>query len=174
MLLQEYSTVLTYQSVCVDKTRKQIDSYFNNRFIIAFNRTSSIKRKLGRLTSFFIEQLLASKGLIAVVEEKLDKLKGKDLSEIITDTDKLIKVYINLNDTLESIMTQEEGIQAEFPSLIIHQSILTDTIDNLYLILRMLKRQNIRKNIETSQFAIDSSMYSVNSLKTVLNGRSST
>jgi len=60
------------------------------------------------------------------------------------------------------------------PQLVVQLSILADTIDNLYYILRMLKRQNIKKGIETSQFARDSSRHSVNSLETVLHGRSST
>jgi hypothetical protein len=173
MLLQEYSTVLTYQSACVDKTRKQIDSYFNNRWLLnPFVRTASITRKLSRDTSFLIEQLLASKGLIAVIEEKLEKLRGKDLSETIIEIDRLIKIYINLKVTFESIVS--EGVQKEFPEIIVQQSVLADTISNLYLILRMLKRQNLKKNVETSQFARDSSRHSVNSLETVLHGRSST
>ena len=172
LLLQEYNTVLNYQSACVDKTRKQIDYYFNNRLGNTFSRVSSVKRKLSRLSSFFTEQLLSSKGLVVVIGEKMEKLKGRDLSETITDTNKLISVYISLKDTLDTIVS--DGVHEHFTELIVQQSVLADIIDNLYDVLKMLKRQNIKKNIETSQFAIDSSKHSVNSLETVLYGRSST
>ncbi len=170
MHLQEYDNVLIYQSKCVDRTRQKIDSYFSNNWEYS-TRNDSLEGKILAISSFFIQQLLSSKGLVATIKESVDLIKGKDLSKTIADTDKYIKVYIHLKDTLDGLILR--GNEEHFPELLIQQSVIGETIDNLYHLLRMLKRQNIKKNIETSQIAKDSSRHSVNSLETVLHGRSS-
>ncbi len=172
MHIQEYTTVLNYQSDCVDRTRKQIDLYFHNRFVNTISPTSSLKKKVSKLTSFFIEQLLASKGLVSTVKEKFVGLKNRDLTDAILGTDRLIKVFIDLKDTLDSVIF--EDLHHMFPQLHLQQELLLEIIDNLYDVLRMLKKQNLKKSIETTQNAIDLSSHSVFSLETVSNGHRTT
>ena len=135
----------------------------------SFNWDESLEKKINLLSAYFFDQLLYSKRLKTSIHENIEQLKGRDLSKAIFDTGNFIGINIRLQDTIDSFMSKNS--QEQFSELSLLHSVIGDTIDNLYNLLRMLKRQNIKKNIETSQFAIDSSAHSVNSLETVLNGR---
>ena len=156
----KYNTILKHQRVDVDKNRKLI-YFFPASHVFHLIRSWIINR----LNSTLSNQLIFAKGLVSDLKDRVNELGGKDLNIGIDHLNDLIKVNILLKDSIEK--SNNQALQNA-------DILLSDTIENYYTALRILKRKNNRSSIETSQLAKESCRHSLNSLQTVINGRRTT
>lgn len=177
MITLDYNSTFRHQIEDVNKSRRKINFFFNKPLTIIGQWMKTLLKNLTqkaiikinlRLTS----QLLSSKGLLADLQSKADYFQGKDLSAFINQVDNLILQHISFNDDIEKII--EADNQELFPEIKTTDSLLKETIEVQYDILRILKRFHKKSTKETSDLAIESSRRSLISLETIVNGRRTT
>lgn len=170
MLLQEYNYQLLHQYNDVNKAKRKFDTFFHS--FLPSIVDNLLKRLTNKITNTLVEQLLKSRGLLAIVQDKVKDVENVQLDEPISLINKLIKVNADLKTRIEEIAQSDN--ENRFPQIHIANEVLEETIDNLYDTLRFLKKRNIKPNIEQSNLALESSKRSLSSLQTVLHGRRST
>lgn len=122
-----------------------------------------------KVNNSFFCQLIISKGIISDILQKFESLKGLDFSDFITETNKQIKSTIEVYSNVEKIATSVIG--DKIPSLPITLSFLSELIENLYSIIRLLKRLNRKKASTNYELAEAVSSYSFSTLNKVLGGK---
>jgi len=158
--IPQYHSVIQRQYQDAERKSKQVS--FVVRFDIPFITRYFVKRAIRKINIFLPSQLLKAKGILADLESKENQLKGRDFSEIIDDMNGIIDLNVKMHHVITSDFKE---ISKEIPDFITWGSILEETIEIHYNILRLLKRQTKKNSIETTPMAVDSSKRSLTSLE---------
>jgi hypothetical protein len=169
LFAQQYSTLLEQQSLEVKEKTRRMAKLLKPDF--SFAKMFFAKRAGRKLNIFLLNQALKTKGLLAEIEMNVVQLTDRDLSYAIQPFEEIILLNIKLKEVI-----------ARLPAMVkdqIHESsswepILGETLDNLYVILRVLKRHHRATPIETSALARESANTSLHSLETIIHGRRTT
>jgi hypothetical protein len=164
----DYTSVIRTQYYCVEKSKKSLD-FFNSGLGKVVNSIRSPKSILRKVNSILISQLVSSRGLLITAQEKNLEIKDKDLTKAVTGVNKLLELNIVVQSLVDELL--ENNNENKYPELYLTRELLSETIENFYSILRILKKANLKTPKETSQLARDLSRVSVNSLEKVLYGR---
>ncbi len=169
--IPQYDTFLQREYEAAVRETKKIT--FVIRIGLQFITKFFVKRAVRKINAFLVNQVVTSKGMFSDIESRSESLLGKDLSEIISSVDKMIKINITLKELLTNSTSFEDLLQ-EMPEVSSWNSLLEETIVDLYSTLRILKRQNLKTTIETSPLALESSKRSLTSLQTATYDRRAT
>lgn len=155
------------QNDVISKSKQRISFYWHciPRFLTDF---FSVNELLKKVNSKLTAQLLYSKGFIAELNEKFDTVKGSDLSTTISDLNKLIEINILLYESVKKI--KSDDVRKNYTELNSTETILEECLENLYDLLRLLKRANKVVPGEPSELAIGVARHSANSLQKVIYG----
>lgn len=164
---QQYQFVVDQQLSEVDNGQQKIDSLVSEYRAKPENDHSDFNNILKKVNHIFISQLMSSQGLVYDIQQKQEILKGKDLSGIIGDLNDLIKKNIELNSSVESIISGE--MAGRFTDLQITVSVVSETIEHLYKALRDLKKANKKTPVPTSDLAKNTALGSLKTLEKVMN-----
>ena len=170
MLTLDYNTVISYQFQDVERSKKKLSFVHTpfGKWINSFFSFDAIVSGVNRVTT---SQLLKAKGLLSELKEHYSDVSDKDLSNAISNINELLNLNITFHAIVEEIL--EDNSDNNFQRLTISKEVLTETIEILYSIIRLLKRANHKKPMmETSQMAIDSSNRSVDTLAKIVYGSS--
>ena len=158
----DYNSAITHQYHDLERGKRSFDLHFSLGFIMSV----FVPRLIKKLNGILISHLLSTKGALAQIKE-IDQefLNNRDLSVPIDKVTSLLELNISFLSDIEKIIDMDE--EKRFPGLIISQSVLTEIIENIYSILRTLKKANRKIQHETSELAKGLSRISVNSLERV-------
>jgi hypothetical protein len=162
LLVQQYDALLRQQYHDASRRARKISRFFKPDFQYVY--TFFLGRPVKKANISLIGQLMSSKGLLADVEKKAVDLNEVDLKDIIGMIDHIIKINITLRETVSERL---KTLGQKFPDISSWDSILEETIDNFYAVLRILKRHHHTTPITTSTLAKDSSKCSLTSLEMV-------
>ncbi len=161
----DYNSAIKYQYEDLEKNKKRVERYFG---VGQWVTQKLIPGLLKRLNGLLISHLLSTKGGLTEISNNIDKIQGRDLSKQISSLNMWLELCISFQGELEKLI--EENEHKKYRDLVISQATLAEIIENLYSILRILKKANLKSPKETSELAKDLSRLSVNSLEKVLYG----
>jgi len=169
LLVQQYDALLQEQYQDVKRKARQIGRFLKPdfKFLVLFFVKSAAKK----VNFFLLAQAVNSKGLLADIQKNAAELDNSDLSGIIDIFDHLIKINVKLKETVADTC---KGLEHKIPEIASWEPILAETIENLYAILRILKRHNHRTPIGTSSLAVELAKSSLTSLETTTYDRRTT
>ena len=119
-----------------------------------------IKRK----TPYILGQVEKLKKIYSGIEALADHLKDTNLDHITERLNRFIAIEVQIMETTRKVLSHH----AEIPETAAWLTALEDKINQLYAILRLLKRLNCKTLIETSWLAIESSRCSLMSLQAAI------
>jgi hypothetical protein len=165
----QYQAVLEQESRDVEKKTRRISKIFVPDF--SFFKLFFAKTVARKIHPFLLTQSLKTKGLLAEIEKNSAELANRDLSVAIQPFEQIIQLNIKLKEVIARVPAT---VKARIPECASWDPILEETIDNLYSILRILKRHHRITPIETSSLARESANTSLHSLETIIHGRRAT
>lgn len=159
-----YESALRGQNQTMQSSRRD----FENPSVVAriFASGSDLPTRIRKATSELINHSFSAKGLITMVKEHEDKLRGKDLSTIITNVEKLIQSSIDYKSSVENFINNQQTRTYHNEACLMNE-VFDDIIDSLYQAQRTLKRLTNKKPIETSEYAKAASKVSLNTLQRI-------
>lgn len=166
--ITQYDYFLERQYYDVENKARKISIFLSPKFIF---KRFFVKRAIRKTTNFMSKQLFQMKGLLSDLENRAETLKGKDLSNLVKDVERLIAVVIKLKgDVDEALPRLVKGM----PETAVWETLLSESIDTLYATIRLLKRLNHKTPKDTSPLARESSKRSLTSLERVFYDRRTT
>lgn len=174
MLLLNYNTTVRLHKKGIHLSRRKINIYFKTssgnflQWLGGFMRRT-IERSILKINNVLSEQLFDIKSIFADLQSKAKELQGDDLNNIIAQIDDLILLHVTFNDEIEKVIAADEKLQ--FPELKVTCSLLKETIEVQFNILRAIKRYNNKPSQQASVLATEASKRSAISLHTIMNGR---
>ncbi len=164
----DYTSVIRDQYYCAVRGKKNLD-FFSSGIGKVVSTFLSPKFILRKVTSILTTQLVSSRGLLITAQENCLAIKDKDLSKPIKGVNRLLEINILIKSLLDDILATD--LSTKYPELYLSREVVVETIENLYSIVRILKKANLKTPKETSELAKDLSGRSVNSLEKTLYGR---
>lgn len=164
----DYSSFFLHeQNDVVNSSRHKINLYWY--WIPKFlTDLFSVNELVKKVNTNLAKQLLLSKGLLAELKENPESIKGKNLNSTIGSLSSVIALSIKFHSTIQEINSLD--VNNKYSELDTSESILAETIENLYDIERLLKRYNKIIPIETTQLAKSTAQHSASSLQKVIYG----
>lgn len=161
MYALEYKDLFVNQNHDAERNRKRFSLIGLGSFFSFLSLNKLLNWVFQRLNTTIAKQLLQMKGLAVTLEDEFEEVKDTNLNEIIT----LLNTFLNSNISFHTYLEElhDKGKSKKYPSLLVTKDLVAETIETAYNIIRILKRANIKPNIETSELAIELSRTSINS-----------
>jgi hypothetical protein len=166
---QTYGDLLEQQSGELERKTRRIGMLLQPD--LSFAKLFFARNAAKKLHLFLLNQSLNAKGLLAVVEKNSTELSDKNHTDSIRRFEQIIKLNIKLKGVVARITG---ALESQIPEYSSWEPILEETIENLYSVLRILKRHHRLTPHETSDLARESANTSLNSLETIIHGRRAT
>lgn len=165
MLAIDYNTVILNQSHDIRRSKQKLGFVHSSfgKWVSSLLPLDAILGGINRVTTI---QLMQCKGIHAEIRENYQGLQGRDLTKVIGSINHLLNLSITLHAIVIEVLNDDK--ENEFQKLNISKEVLEETIETLYAINRLFKKSNLKKPLETSQLAIDSSKKSVDTLGKVI------
>jgi len=160
MSVIDYKGVLHGQYLAFGKSGRRLDFWGHFPFSKANNIIGNLNNTI------FIPQLLITKGLLADLQSRYDETDSAEVSKVIPLIDDLIALTAKLHTKINCLSNKNPEAQ----ELLLTDSVLTETLENLYDILRILKRANVKKPALNNQLGKAASDISLYSLQKVIDG----
>ena len=161
MTTSYYSTVIENIYEDAERGRKKLIRWFH---LIPYH--IFIKYTLRQFKTSFLSHSLKIKGLLATYHQRDIELPNQSIENIILDLNKLTKVFIKAK---EQIPPFSEQFEQNYPDILIIKTSIDNSIDDLYDLLRLLKKAHKKEGIVTTELAIGASIVSQQTLEKVIN-----
>ena len=165
LALNDYIAVIEDQQETLRKFSNHfrlLHFFFPKLLFVRLRFALHAKKSIDRIKKKSLSVVLQATGLLAYIESEQESFKGKDLSDQVTKIEGVLKEGIELRSLVEE--TFSEVPSNKFLGLKACYTNLDNGIETYYTILRLLKRLNQHKSIETTQLAIDLSNHSLHTL----------
>ena len=160
----DYNSALCnwYQFTETNEKKLNFFGHFTNGFLGTF---FSVHSRLKQINSLFIQQLIYSKGILSEVQEHIDDIRNKNAQELIDLLEQLINKNIEIQSKAEGIVKKD--VDKKYPEFEVTNVVVTETIENLYNTLRIVKRVNRKTPIGRTELANIAAMHSAKTLEKV-------